>query len=246
MYHGMYVLQLHYVSVLINDSMFRFLKDPLFLDLIGTCHSEELKPTILHSRHLRVYRQNLLRGLTCYPPDILSAMLAEDKLQLDESGSLLLNEVCPYNNEPRRFPTPHVTVHPSELHFDPGLASQSVSITNRTKGKLSLLWTPSADSPFSVTPLNCDLSPLKSTAFRVTYAPKQHNTFHAAQLECFALYKVKLDSEECPAVRVQPSSGLVSPGSHQILTLRSTPSEDHPPSFPLTLHFNANPRHTQV
>ncbi|XP_035391658.1 cilia- and flagella-associated protein 65 isoform X1 [Electrophorus electricus] len=318
-------------------------RDPLFLDLIGTCHSEELKPTILHSRHLRVYRQNLLRGLTCYPPDILSAMLAEDKLQLDESGSLLLNEETSRaavslrspmeeyfhpgwvdeaetgpdeGGEPRRFPTPHVTVHPSELHFDPGLASQSVSITNRTKGKLSLLWTPSADSPFSVTPLNCDLSPLKSTAFRVTYAPKQHNTFHAAQLECFALYKVlcdhrqtdeqtlcppwcltvrvsahsfqpgnehfiphfsllrphvtfpalsqvsyrsvllqntgdlplifRLDSEECPAVRVQPSSGLVSPGSHQILTLRSTPSEDHPPSFPLTLHFNANPRHTQT
>uniref|UniRef100_A0AAY5F236 CFAP65 fourth Ig-like domain-containing protein n=1 Tax=Electrophorus electricus TaxID=8005 RepID=A0AAY5F236_ELEEL len=213
-------------------------RDPLFLDLIGTCHSEELKPTILHSRHLRVYRQNLLRGLTCYPPDILSAMLAEDKLQLDESGSLLLNEEQkPYNSlecdlllqetsraavslrspmeeyfhpgwvdEPRRFPTPHVTVHPSELHFDPGLASQSVSITNRTKGKLSLLWTPSADSPFSVTPLNCDLSPLKSTAFRVTYAPKQHNTFHAAQLECFALYKVNTSSPTslCCALISQP------------------------------------------
>ncbi|XP_076858756.1 cilia- and flagella-associated protein 65 isoform X2 [Brachyhypopomus gauderio] len=318
-------------------------RDPLFLDLIGTCHSEQLKPAILHPRHLRVYRQNLLRGFTRYPPDILSAMLTENKLHLDESGSLLLNEgtsedvvslgspveeyfhsYCPdgatpgppEGGEPRPFPSAHVTVRPSRLLFDSDPASQWVSVTNHTKGKVSLLWIPSEDSPFSVTPLTCDLSPLKSTAFRVTYAPKQPNTFHAAQLQCFALYKVlrdhrqteehtlcppwcltvrvsahsfqpgnehfiphvslqrphvtfpalsqvsyqtlllqntgdlplifRLDSEECPAVCVLPPSGLVPPGSHQILTLRSTPAEDHPPSFPLSLHLNANPTHTQT
>ena len=63
------------------------------MDLIGTCHSELLKPAILHPRHLHVYRLNLLRGLTCYPPDILSALLAEQKLQLDENGALVLQEV---------------------------------------------------------------------------------------------------------------------------------------------------------
>uniref|UniRef100_A0A3B1J350 Uncharacterized protein n=1 Tax=Astyanax mexicanus TaxID=7994 RepID=A0A3B1J350_ASTMX len=71
-------------------------REPLFLDLIGTCHSEQLKPAILCPRHLRVYRLNLLRGLTCYPPDILSAMLDEHKLQLDEKGGLVLQEVCVY------------------------------------------------------------------------------------------------------------------------------------------------------
>lgn len=52
------------------------------------------------------------------------------------------------------------------------------------------MWTAALDSPFSVSPSSCDLAPLKSTAFRVTYDPKQLNTLHAAQLECFAYYKV--------------------------------------------------------
>lgn len=65
-----------------------FFKEPLFLDLIGTCHSEQLKPAILNPRHLSVYRLNLLRGLTCYSPDILSAMLEEHKLKLDDRGAL--------------------------------------------------------------------------------------------------------------------------------------------------------------
>uniref|UniRef100_A0A3B1KIF3 CFAP65 fourth Ig-like domain-containing protein n=1 Tax=Astyanax mexicanus TaxID=7994 RepID=A0A3B1KIF3_ASTMX len=165
-------------------------REPLFLDLIGTCHSEQLKPAILCPRHLRVYRLNLLRGLTCYPPDILSAMLDEHKLQLDEKGGLVLQEDTAF------FPLPHVTVQPSELTFYAGPASQSVSITNHTKGKLTLLWTPASDSPFSIGPLSCDLSPLKSTDFRVTYTPRQHNIFHAAQLECFAVYKVNRASRE--------------------------------------------------
>ncbi|XP_072541753.1 cilia- and flagella-associated protein 65 isoform X2 [Salminus brasiliensis] len=322
-------------------------REPLFLDLIGTCHSEQLKPAILYPRHLRVYRLNLLRGLTCYPPDILSAMLDEHKLQMDENGALLLQESSSENTDlsrlpfsqpnaveeyfnnsfvdetkvqtdesggPHSFPLPHVTVQPSELIFYAGPASRSVSITNHTKGKLSLLWTPAADSAFSISPLTCDLSPLKSTAFRVTYTPKQHNGFHAAQLECFAVYKVlldhrqtedrtlcppwcltvrvsahsfqpgnehfiprfslqhqvrfpalnrvsyrtvllqntgdlpiifRLDPEECPAVCVLPSNGLLPPSSHQIFTFRSTPAEDNPASFPLTLHLNASPKHTQ-
>ncbi|KAG7330997.1 hypothetical protein KOW79_004966 [Hemibagrus wyckioides] len=205
-------------------------REPLLLDLIGTCHSEQLKPDILQPRHLHVYRKNLLRGLTCYPPDILSAMLAEHKLHLDESGALLFpkdssedtalsspplslgNMMEEYfqmnlrtdktgehpdeNGDLECFPLPHVTVEPSELLFYSGPSSQSVTITNHTKGKLSLLWTPAPDSPFSITPLTCDLSPLKSTVFIVTYAPKQHNVFHAAQLECFTLYKILRDHQQ--------------------------------------------------
>lgn len=93
--------------------------------------------------------------------------------------------------DPECFPPPHATVEPSQLLFYSGPSSQSVTITNHTKGKLSMLWTPADDSPFSITPLTCDLRPLKSTVFIVTYSPRQHNVFHAAQLECFILYKVQ-------------------------------------------------------
>lgn len=56
----------------------------------------------------------------------------------------------------------------------------------------SVVWTVAQDSPFTVSPTSCDLAPLKSTSFRVTYDPKQINTLHGAQLECFAFYKVIL------------------------------------------------------
>lgn len=56
----------------------------------------------------------------------------------------------------------------------------------------SLVWTAAHESPFSIAPSSCDLAPLKSTLFRVTYAPKQLNTLHGAQLECFAYDKVLL------------------------------------------------------
>lgn len=56
----------------------------------------------------------------------------------------------------------------------------------------SVVWTVAQDSPFTLSPSSCDLAPLKSTSFRVTYSPKQLNTLHGAQLECFAFYKVIL------------------------------------------------------
>ncbi|KAA0715982.1 Cilia- and flagella-associated protein 65 [Triplophysa tibetana] len=316
-------------------------REPLFLDLIGTCHSEQSKPAILNPRHLNAYRLNLLRGFTCYPPDILSAMLEEHKLKLDDSGAMQiaaednsthlfsprspLEEYFHSNSAPElglentsntsKFSTHHVTAQPSELLFYDGTTSKSVSITNHTKGKICLAWTPGTNC-FSISPLSCELSPLKSTTFRVTYIPNQQNSFHAEHLECFAFYKVlkdnryvddhtlcppwcftvrvsghcfqpgkehfvpsfslqhsrivfpalkqvsyrnillkntgdlpltfKVDSEECPSVCVLPPIGLLPPGHHQILTFRSTPSQDNPASMPLTLQLNASPKHTQV
>ncbi|XP_061081714.1 cilia- and flagella-associated protein 65 [Conger conger] len=214
-------------------------RDPLFLDLIGTCHSEELKPAILSSEHLKLYDLHLARGLTCYPPDILSAMLAAGSLQLDQEGALLLPEVSARPPVESGDMTErnlveeyfqggadsagvgaHVTVAPAELLFPDGPRSLPLSITNHTKGRLSLAWTSNPDSPFSVSPASCDLPPLKSTAFRVTYAPLQRNTLHGAQLECFAWYTVLRDHrlvEEhtvCPpwCVTVRVSGHSFQPG----------------------------------
>ncbi|KAK7168813.1 hypothetical protein R3I93_004958 [Phoxinus phoxinus] len=228
-------------------------REPLFMDLIGTCHSEQLKPAILKPRHLSVYRLNLLRGLTCYPPDLLSALLEEHRLKLDDSGALQMQEIPAedtgnstplfnprspleeyfhVNSAPEaetelyntsnstRFPVPHVTVQPSELLFYDGPASKSVSITNHTKGKICLTWSNEAESPFSISPLSCELGPLKTTAFRVTYSPNQQNIFHAAQLECFTFYKVLKDQRNvedqtlCPpwCLTVRVSGHSFQPG----------------------------------
>ena len=60
------------------------------MDFFRTCHSDTAKPAILQARHLSWYRTNTVRGLTFYPPDILSVMLKDGKLLMDEKRALML------------------------------------------------------------------------------------------------------------------------------------------------------------
>lgn len=88
-------------------------QDPLFLDLIGTCHSESTKPAILRPQHLTWYRTHLARGLTLYPPDILAAMLKEKKLERDEDGALMLPiEVCEVSPTQRQAALSRIPIPP--------------------------------------------------------------------------------------------------------------------------------------
>uniref|UniRef100_A0A3P8SQ41 Si:ch1073-349o24.2 n=1 Tax=Amphiprion percula TaxID=161767 RepID=A0A3P8SQ41_AMPPE len=74
------------------------------------------------------------------------------------------------------------------LHRDPVFLD--LTGTSHPKLQKPVILTPEHLSPFSISPSLCDLAPLKSTSFRVTYDPKQLNTLHGAELECFAYYKV--------------------------------------------------------
>ncbi|KAK7881013.1 hypothetical protein WMY93_030602 [Mugilogobius chulae] len=190
-----------------------------------------------------------------------------------------------------------LSVVPHELVFD-------ISCT--------LEWTSTPDLCFSVSPLFCELPPLKRTSFRVTYCPNQLNSLHGAQLECFA-YPMDNDKcnenvlPSCVTVRVighsyepakkpsvpqwsaeprkleflpvnvpscrsflllnkdnlpltfhlnsdhnqkiakaaslvlVPSCGLIPPHSHQILFVRTNPTEDSPEEgFTIQLDLNAS------
>ncbi|XP_069472961.1 cilia- and flagella-associated protein 65 [Ambystoma mexicanum] len=195
-------------------------QEPLYLDLIGTCHSEEGNPAVLLSKHLSQYRKNMGRGLTFYPPDILGAMLKEGKLRLESDGSLLLPPpaVCgqdPTNSPPVDYPhidpmteffedgmssdlapfPPHVTANINDFNFGHGSVGMEgeplpLSLTNHTKGTITVFWTCSAESSFRVSPESIEIPPLKSTAFRVLFIPSQVNTLYSAELEAFASYKV--------------------------------------------------------
>ncbi|NWS77356.1 CFA65 protein, partial [Crotophaga sulcirostris] len=190
-------------------------QEPMYVDLFGTCHSDTAKPAILQARHLSWYRTNMVRGLTFYPPDILSVMLEDGKLQMDEKGALMLLPEIPQNEPPREyfeansmteyfydgvssdlvlFP-PHVSVSPREYDFGCCVLLHKVEqlplcVTNHTKGTITVAWTPSHSSAFQVTPEICDIPPLKSSAFRVLFHPTQLNSLYAAELEGFAFYKV--------------------------------------------------------
>ncbi|XP_029386708.1 cilia- and flagella-associated protein 65 [Echeneis naucrates] len=317
-------------------------RDPLFLDLIGTCHSELQKPAILKPEHLVLYKLHWNRRQD--PSEICSVMQKDKNVHLDhqllhsaleEHSNHGLNsaavpkapmeefyQICLGCTDPlfsSSSSSPHISVVPCELLFDHKMSShlstsatssQSVSIINHTTAKLSLVWTVAQDSPFTVSPSSCDLASLKTTSFRVTYDPKQINTLHGAQLECFAYYKMDhigmglLCPPWCVTVRVIghsfqpgkehfipccslkpsqvtfpalgilsyqtallqndgdlpltfcldhssnsalaeplsliPNCGLIQPGHHQILTLRTTPSENSPKlGFNIKLQLNA-------
>nr|XP_057938965.1 cilia- and flagella-associated protein 65 [Doryrhamphus excisus] len=183
--------------------------EPLFLDLIGTCHSDAQEPNVLTPEHLSDSKKS----------DMISASMPSYSTYLDESsrqpdGSSGMSST-PRDNEKRSSvevdslqshassSSTHVSVVPNELLFhhsssslsSTATPSQAVAITNYTSVKITLVWTIAQDSPFSVSPITCDLSPLKSTSFRVSYNPKELNTLHGAQLECMAV-KVQQGSDE--------------------------------------------------
>uniref|UniRef100_A0A8D0U5J0 Cilia and flagella associated protein 65 n=1 Tax=Sus scrofa TaxID=9823 RepID=A0A8D0U5J0_PIG len=190
-------------------------QDPLFLDLIGTCHSDSTKPAILRPQHLAWYRTHLARGLTLYPPDILGIMLREKKLEQDKNGALmipieqdledvpalqypLIPPMTEYffdgTNDMAIFPPP-VSLEPVEVDFgacprpeDPNPVP--LCLMNHTNGKITVAWTRRSDCPFWVTPNTCDVPPLKSMAMRLHFQPPHPNCLYALELEGFAVYKV--------------------------------------------------------
>ncbi|NXT62710.1 CFA65 protein, partial [Chaetops frenatus] len=190
-------------------------QEPMYVDFFGTCHSDTAKPTTLQKRHLSWYRTNMVRGLTFYPPDILSVMLKDGKLQMDEKGALMLPPEISEDQPPKEYFEPnamteyfcdgvssdlalfpaHVSVSPREYDFGCCVPLHragplSLCVTNHTKGNVTVVWTPSHGSAFQVHPEICDMPPLKSSTFYVFCKPTQVNSLYAAELEGFAVYKV--------------------------------------------------------
>nr|KAF6336290.1 cilia and flagella associated protein 65 [Myotis myotis] len=195
-------------------------QDPLFLDLIGTCHSDSTKPAILKPQHLVWYRTHLARGLTLYPPDILGQMLSEKKLEQDKNGALMIPmedlEDVPAPQYPiippmteyfydgtkdlAIFPPP-VSLEPVEVDFGACTGPEDpnpvpLCLVNHTKGRIIVVWTHRSNCPFWVTPETCDVPPLKSTAMRLHFHPPHPNSLYVVELEAFAIYKVCADTQD--------------------------------------------------
>lgn len=45
-------------------------QDPIFIDLFGTCHTEQVKPAVLQKKHLDHYQIHVSRGLSRIPPEV--------------------------------------------------------------------------------------------------------------------------------------------------------------------------------
>ncbi|XP_074047437.1 cilia- and flagella-associated protein 65 isoform X2 [Macrotis lagotis] len=189
-------------------------QEPLFLDIIGTCHSYDAKPAVLRPRHLKWYRTHTARGLTLFSPDVLGTMLREKKLKRDEEGALMLRHEDSEDPFPIKYPSipplseyfldgtsetaifpPMVSIEPLVVNFDRCSISEETNpsplcLINHTRGKVTVVWTYKPQSPFQVVPNVIDIPPLKTMAARLYFQPQYPNKVYAAELEAFAYYKV--------------------------------------------------------
>lgn len=193
-------------------------QDPIFIDLFGTCHTEQVKPAVLQKKHLDHYQIHVSRGLSRIPPEQLNELLETRRLLLDEEGTLMFPEnssssnilqpvtelapmqelFCHASIGETTVVIPHVSLDVHNADFgrlqDPKAVEQkTVNITNHTKGKISCVWMKDAKGIFSVSPEECDILPLKTASFRLTFRPNAGNQFFSADLECYAFYKSMRD-----------------------------------------------------
>ncbi|CAK8673924.1 unnamed protein product [Clavelina lepadiformis] len=199
------------VTILVHD------QEPLFLHLMGSCHSAECKPPPLKSEHLERYNVHASRGLSFYSPDILNNQFKEGKVVEDNDGCLILasddldHKYPPQSGMLEYFDDGHnteVTHHPPHVSLDrmsiwmgevqfksssqEGL-TMTLQMTNHTRGKITTMWIPDPLAIFQVVPSICDIPPMKSTDFRVIFKPNAPNQFFGKQLECYAFYKCLRD-----------------------------------------------------
>ncbi|XP_043988384.1 cilia- and flagella-associated protein 65 isoform X1 [Gambusia affinis] len=178
------------------------LREPLFLDLIGTCHPNLREQVALTLEHLVEYKSKLYRMWNS-SDELLEVPLEEEgnsATVIPPAPMEKLNKIKKEHVDSLFSPSfPFVSIEPSELLFNhkttsffvtSSAVSQCVTFKNHTKEKLSLMWTVIQDSPFCVTPSSFELAPLKSTTALVTYEPKEINTLHGGELECFAYCKM--------------------------------------------------------
>ena len=57
-------------------------------------------------------------------------------------------------------------VDPNDEEFN---GQKSVTLTNRTKGKILIFWNSSENQSFAILPVKCEIPPLKSYSFKVEY-----------------------------------------------------------------------------
>ncbi|KAL5005595.1 hypothetical protein ScPMuIL_016753 [Solemya velum] len=188
---------------------------PIFLDLLGTCHSELVKPALIQPIHLERYKCHVDRGLSLYPPEQLNELLKHGKLELDDGGAVMVPEQSEALESPVK---PMPSLSPLEEYFNDGfhcdvvnfvphvsldtnvadfgncqnlriIEDKVINLTNHTRGKVTVQWIGDTNRTYSVVPATMDIPPQKSGTFSVSFKPNAPNQFYGAELECYVYYK---------------------------------------------------------
>eukprot|EP00794_Sanderia_malayensis_P017503 gene17503-19253_t len=190
-------------------------QDPIYLDLFGTCHTDQVAPAVMNRKHLDRYKLHVKRGLSRIPPEDLTAWLNEGKIKPDEDDNSLeiQDETLNYDLEKSNVDfnpmeehflsgsieemtsgNPHVSIDLHQVEFSRCTHGQAyhktINLTNHTQGKVTCVWNSGMKgSSFIVSPMEMDILPLKSASFSIRFKPTVQGQFFAAELEGYVFFK---------------------------------------------------------
>lgn len=190
---------------------------------------KEQRPAPLRHAHVQAYRNRCMAGLDLVSPDELDAMLEngaprEYFAQVGMQGTQALSVSMLKNPLTRSGETSRTLIAPAhelfiddtetycrgitvdETFLDFGFtphnstsASKTITITNHTNAKVSIMWFPPAAHDdhsnqvilpvFSIYPPNAEIGSKKKQSFRVVFHPTQSNCNFVSELEIYGFFK---------------------------------------------------------
>eukprot|EP00118_Oscarella_pearsei_P004948 m.21985 g.21985 ORF g.21985 m.21985 type:complete len:1729 (+) comp28260_c0_seq1:44-5230(+) len=190
-------------------------QEPLFIDLLGLCHTEQVRPASLEFKHLINYRQRKAAGLSHYPPELLNELLKAEKVSADDNGKMQVvsddveifpqpeyksgwDELMDGCTPLERGFEPHISLEVDCFDFGACVANKTilvktVNLTNHTKGKITCQWLTRIKEVFHILPDNREILPGKTSSFTVTFRPDTIDHFYGKELECYAFFNSMSD-----------------------------------------------------
>ncbi|RNA28727.1 coiled-coil domain-containing protein [Brachionus plicatilis] len=185
----------------------------LFIEFIGTCHSELMKPPEIERKNLNLFYYLKSNKLLRNSPEGLIELMEQKKIFNDTTleevfksndFSLVTNSYEEYTNDDihsfrDKYQKSIETCVTTDTHYvDFGYAQtnnldesyeKSITFTNHTRGKLIVCWNSNEERPFSIFPPICEIPALKTYSFRVKFLPKSVDKFYNNKLEAYAFFK---------------------------------------------------------
>jgi hypothetical protein len=200
---------------------------------------KEQRPAPIRHAHVQAYRNRCTQGLDRLNPDEMDLMLSEQgisdlfarvglagtrpmsvallKNPLTRTGEASRIDVAPAHElfiEDTEPLCRGITVDTTELDFgytpyDSASSARTVTVTNHTNGKVSLVWivpnvhtdkethegagtssNPALNAPvFHVDPPTSEIGSNKTVKFRITFNPKQSNRNYVNEIEVYGFFK---------------------------------------------------------
>ncbi|CAI9729171.1 Hypothetical predicted protein [Octopus vulgaris] len=225
-------------------------QEPIFLDVLGTCHSAQVKPYFLAYKHIRSYQYKVRQGFGAYPPDQLNELVERHVTDIDASGKITAPQYPMaetkdpmemfFNSNPKteeytaKATGPVITLDTYEVNFGRHLGlnesvEKEIAITNHSLGKVVTQWTNGSSCAFTVIPLSIEIPSNKSATVKIIFTPNLPHLFYENELECFVYFKclrsyhIAKDNTMCPPFCVTLNcSGNTYPVQHQMFVPQYT------------------------